>query len=117
MSEWKTLQVQRVGGTSECWKVSELQAKLGSLAAQQGSDSASPVHEAVERLIGYGEWFIRQVEEGFAHIDEREREISLCAGRRIRGSECGRKSRPPSFEMTGGGASGEEKADPSLRSG
>src|SRR6266851_679542 len=29
------------------------------------------------------------------------REISLCAGRRIRRSECGRKSRPASFEMTG----------------
>jgi len=28
------------------------------------------------------------------------REISLCAGRRIRRSECGRKSRPAPFEMT-----------------
>src|SRR5229473_5043841 len=28
------------------------------------------------------------------------REISLCAGRRIRGSECGGKSRPAPFEMT-----------------
>src|SRR5260370_1102411 len=27
-------------------------------------------------------------------------EISLCAGRRIRRSECGRKSRPAPFEMT-----------------
>ncbi len=46
----------------------ELQAKLDSMAAEQGRDSASLVHEAVERLIGYDEWFIRQVEEGLAQI-------------------------------------------------
>ena len=50
----------------------ELQAKLDSMAAQQGRDSASLVHEAVERLIGYDEWFIRQVEEGLAQIDRGE---------------------------------------------
>jgi predicted transcriptional regulator len=50
----------------------ELQAKLDSIAAQQGRDSASLVHEAVERLIGYDEWFMRQVEEGLAQIDRGE---------------------------------------------
>lgn len=50
----------------------ELQAKLDSVAAQQGRDSASLVHEAVERLVGYDEWFIRQVEEGLAQIDRGE---------------------------------------------
>lgn len=50
----------------------ELQAKLDSIAAQQGRDSASLVHEAVERLIGYDEWFIRQVEEGLAQLDRGE---------------------------------------------
>src|SRR2546425_12453081 len=33
--------------------------------------------------------------------------ISLFAGRRIRRSECGRKSRPAPFEMRGGGRWGE----------
>src|SRR5260370_11822802 len=33
---------------------------------------------------------------------EKRREISLCAGRRIRRSECEGKSRPAPFEMTGG---------------
>src|SRR5216683_6272900 len=33
---------------------------------------------------------------------ERGREISLCAGRRFRRSESGRKSRPAPLEMTGG---------------
>jgi len=50
----------------------ELQAKLDSIAAQQGRDSASLVHEAVERLIGYDEWFMRQVEEGLAQIERGE---------------------------------------------
>src|SRR5258708_24743112 len=50
----------------------ELQAKLDSIAAQQGRDSASLVREAVERLIGYDEWFMRQVEEGLAQIERGE---------------------------------------------
>jgi len=50
----------------------ELQAKLDSIAAKQGRDSASLVHEAVERLIGYDDWFMRQVEEGLAQIDRGE---------------------------------------------
>jgi predicted transcriptional regulator len=50
----------------------ELQAKLENIAAQQGRDSASLVHEAVERLVGYDEWFMRQVEEGLAQIDRGE---------------------------------------------
>jgi hypothetical protein len=36
-----------------------------------------------------------------ARAKTRGREISLCAGRRIRRSECGRKNRPAPFEMTG----------------
>ena len=50
----------------------ELQAKLDRLAAQQGRDTESLVHEAVERLVGYDEWFIRQVEKGLAQIDRGE---------------------------------------------
>ena len=30
------------------------------------------MHEAVERLVGYDEWFIRQVEKGLAQIDRGE---------------------------------------------
>jgi hypothetical protein len=42
------------------------------MAAQQGRDSGALVHEAVERLIGYDDWFLRQVEEGLA-LDHRGR--------------------------------------------
>jgi len=50
----------------------ELQAKLDRIASQQGRDSKSLVHEAVERLVGYDEWFLRQVEIGLAQADRAE---------------------------------------------
>jgi predicted transcriptional regulator len=50
----------------------ELQAKIDRLAAEQGRDTESLVHEAVERLVGYDEWFIRQVEQGLAQIPRGE---------------------------------------------
>jgi predicted transcriptional regulator len=50
----------------------ELQAKLDRIAAQQGRDPESLVSEAVERLVGYDEWFIRQVEKGLAQVERGE---------------------------------------------
>lgn len=50
----------------------ELQAKLDRMASQQGRDTKSLVHEAVERLVGYDEWFIRQVEQGLKQVDRGE---------------------------------------------
>jgi predicted transcriptional regulator len=50
----------------------ELEAKLQRKAAQQGRDSQSLVQEAVERLVGYDDWFIREVEKGLAAADRGE---------------------------------------------
>ena len=50
----------------------ELQAKLERIASQQGRDSKSLVQEAVERLVGYDDWFARQVEKGLAEADRGE---------------------------------------------
>jgi predicted transcriptional regulator len=50
----------------------ELEAKLGSIAAKQGRDAQSLVAEAVERLVGYDEWFVREVEKGLAQIERGE---------------------------------------------
>jgi predicted transcriptional regulator len=50
----------------------ELQAKLDHIASQQGRDTESLVHEAVERLVGYDQWFIRQVEKGLAQVESGE---------------------------------------------
>ena len=50
----------------------ELQAKLDRIAAKQGREPESLVNEAVERLVGYDEWFIRQVEIGLAQVERGE---------------------------------------------
>jgi predicted transcriptional regulator len=50
----------------------ELQAKLDRIASQQGRDSKCLLHEAVERLVGYDECFICQVETGLAQVDRGE---------------------------------------------
>src|SRR5256884_5058155 len=42
----------------------ELQAKLDRIASQQGRDTESLVHEAVEPLVGYDQCLVRQVESG-----------------------------------------------------
>jgi predicted transcriptional regulator len=47
----------------------ELQAKLDRIAERQGRDAHSLVREAVERLVNYDEWFVREVEKGLAEID------------------------------------------------
>ena len=47
----------------------ELQAMLDRIALQQGRDTESLVHEAVERLVGYDQWFVRQVEKGLAQVE------------------------------------------------
>ena len=50
----------------------ELQAKLERVAEQQGRNTESLVREAVERLLGYDEWFLREVEKGLAQIERGE---------------------------------------------
>ncbi|HMD99814.1 MAG TPA: hypothetical protein VKM93_21105 [Terriglobia bacterium] len=51
---------------------SDLEAKLFRLAADQGRDAQGLVQEAVERLVDYDAWFIREVEKGLAAADRGE---------------------------------------------
>lgn len=44
----------------------DLQAKLSRLAEQQGRASEALVVEAVERMVNYDEWFLREVDKGLA---------------------------------------------------
>ena len=44
----------------------EMRAKRERLAAE------TLAHEAVERLIGYDDWFVREVEKGLAQIEAGE---------------------------------------------
>ncbi len=50
----------------------DLQAKLSRLAAQQGRASEALVVEAIERLVNYDEWFLREVDKGLAAADRGE---------------------------------------------
>ncbi len=78
--KWRTVSGKRFGsanpraytGAMEIELSPELQAKLERIASQQGRDTKSLVHEAVERLVGYDEWFLRQVEIGLAQADRGE---------------------------------------------
>ncbi len=50
----------------------DLQAKLNRLAAEQGRESQALVLEAVERLVDYDDWFLREVEKGLSAADRGE---------------------------------------------
>ena len=47
-----------------------VEAKLTRLAAQTGRVAEELVNEAVERLVDYDEWFVREVEKGLAQIEQ-----------------------------------------------
>jgi predicted transcriptional regulator len=49
-----------------------LQAKLTRLAEQQGRASSALIVEAVERMVNYDEWFLREVDKGLAAADRGE---------------------------------------------
>ncbi len=50
----------------------DLQAKLARIADQRGCDAEALARKAIERLVDYDEWFIREVERGPAQIERRE---------------------------------------------
>jgi predicted transcriptional regulator len=50
----------------------DLRAKLSRLAVQQGRPAEALVVEAVERLVNYDEWFLREVQKGLAAADRGE---------------------------------------------
>jgi predicted transcriptional regulator len=50
----------------------DVKAKLTRLAAERGRDAETLAREAIERYVGYDEWFIREVEKGLAQIDQGE---------------------------------------------
>ena len=50
----------------------DLEAKLNRLATEQGRDAETLAREAIERLVGYDEWFVREVEKGLAAADRGE---------------------------------------------
>jgi predicted transcriptional regulator len=50
----------------------ELQAKLARIAQERGTDPQELAREAIERLVDYDDWFVREVEKGLAQIERSE---------------------------------------------
>lgn len=50
----------------------EMQAKLTRMAHERGTDAEALAREAIERLIDYDYWFVREVETGLAQIERGE---------------------------------------------
>ena len=46
-----------------------LKARLARLAAERGSNVESLAREAIERLVDYDDWSVREVEKGLASAE------------------------------------------------
>jgi predicted transcriptional regulator len=47
----------------------DLEAKLTRVAQDRGTDAQALAREAIERLVDYDDWFLREVEKGLAQIE------------------------------------------------
>ena len=47
----------------------ELQAKLARIAQERGTNPQELAREAIERLVDYDDWFVREVEKGLTQIE------------------------------------------------
>jgi predicted transcriptional regulator len=50
----------------------DLQAKLTRIAQERGTDPQALAREAIERLVDYDDWFMREVEKGLAQVERGE---------------------------------------------
>lgn len=50
----------------------DLQAKLTRIAQERGTDPQALAREAIERLVDYDDWFVREVEKGLAQVGRGE---------------------------------------------
>ena len=50
----------------------ELASKLSRIAEDQGRSTEALVEEAVERLVDYDDWFLREVQKGLDAADRGE---------------------------------------------
>lgn len=51
---------------------SDVMAKLTRIARERGIDAQALAREAIERLVNYDDWFVREVEKGLAQIERGE---------------------------------------------
>ena len=50
----------------------DLQAKLARIAHERGTNPQALAQEAIERLVNYDDWFLREVEKGLAQLERGE---------------------------------------------
>jgi predicted transcriptional regulator len=72
----------------------EQQAKLTRLAQARGTDAQALAREAIERLLDYDDWFVREVEKGMSQIDSgrtlSHEEVGLRLNKHLTGKPPGR---------------------------
>ena len=66
-----------------------LQAKLDRVAQERGTDAQALAREAIEPLVDYDDWFVRDVEKGLAQIDRGQTLSHDEVGARLKGSSLG----------------------------
>ena len=72
----------------------DLQAKLGRMADQRGCDAEALAREAIERLVDYDGWFVREVDRGLAQIERGEVLTHEAVGGRLEKRLNDRQTRP-----------------------
>jgi predicted transcriptional regulator len=72
----------------------ELQAKLTRIAQDRGTDAAVVAREAIERLVDYDDWFVREVEKGLTQIQRGETLSHEEVGARLSERLAGKQPRP-----------------------
>ncbi len=84
-------------GTLECMEVTlspDLQAKLTRVARDRGTNAQALAREAIERLVDYDDWFLREVEKGLAQIERGETLEHEEVGKRLERRLTGKRSHP-----------------------
>ena len=47
----------------------DVQAKLARIARERGTEPESVAQEAIERLVNYDDWFLREVDKGLVEVE------------------------------------------------
>ena len=72
----------------------DLQAKLTHIARDRGTDAEAVAREAIEGLVDYDDWFVREVEKGLTQIERVETLSHEEVGTRLRERLTDKQPRP-----------------------
>jgi predicted transcriptional regulator len=71
----------------------ELQAKLARIAEERGKNPQDLAREAIERLVDYDDWFLREVDKGLSQIERGQTLTHEDVGARLNKHLTGKPSR------------------------